>query len=69
MLNWELWTATLNTNPRRFSAIHAAVYRFLNDTPDRVPMTDWYGTIAGIRLMFKRVPPSCGYWPSRTAFA
>jgi hypothetical protein len=43
-LDWTLWTATLTQNPDDFAALVQPVYRFLNETPNRVPMTDWYDT-------------------------
>ncbi len=52
-LDWELWTATLATNPADFQRIAGAAYRFLNDSPDRVPMTDWYDTITAHQVHFQ----------------
>jgi hypothetical protein len=43
-LDWTLWTATLTQHPADFTALLDPVYRFLNETPNRVPMTDWYDT-------------------------
>jgi len=43
-LDWILWTATLTQNREDFEAILDPVYLFLNETPDRSPMTDWYFT-------------------------
>ena len=43
-LDWEVWTATLAERPADFQAIVGPIARFLNDTPDRVPMSDWYFT-------------------------
>jgi hypothetical protein len=43
-LDWILWTATLTQSPEDFLALVRPVHRFLNETPDRVPMTDWYWT-------------------------
>jgi len=46
-LDWIIWTATLAESRSDFDAILAPVMRFLNETPDRVPMTDWYWTHDG----------------------
>lgn len=43
-LDWSIWTATMATHPSDFESYIAPIYKFLNETPDRVPMTDWYGT-------------------------
>jgi hypothetical protein len=43
-LDWTLWTATLTQDKADFTTLLDPVYRFLNDTPNRVPMTDWYDT-------------------------
>jgi len=43
-LDWTLWTATLTQDKADFMALLDPVYRSLNETPSRVPMTDWYDT-------------------------
>ena len=43
-LDWEIWTATMSENPEFFRAITDRIARFLDTTPQRVPMTDWYFT-------------------------
>ena len=52
-LDWEIWTATLATNPDDFQLLVHPIYKFLNETPDRVPMTDWYDTISGRMTGFR----------------
>jgi hypothetical protein len=43
-LDWITWTATLTGSRADFEALVAPVFDFLNATPHRVPMTDWYWT-------------------------
>lgn len=45
-LDWTIWSATMARNPEDFKAIVHPVYQFLNQTTDRIPMTDWYDTIS-----------------------
>ncbi|HSI72463.1 MAG TPA: DUF4965 domain-containing protein, partial [Fimbriimonas sp.] len=45
-LDWILWTATLTGNRSDFDALLNPVVDFLNQTPDRVPMTDWFRTVS-----------------------
>jgi hypothetical protein len=52
-LDWVLWTASLTDRPEDFTALVDPVYDFLNETPDRVPMTDWYGTRDGRQVGFQ----------------
>lgn len=52
-LDWILWTATLTGSREDFEALTAPVFLFLNESPSRVPMTDWYwtgeGTVRGFQ--------------------
>lgn len=51
-LDWTLWTATLTRDRADFDALLAPVYDFVNETPDRSPLTDWYQTKTGKKVGF-----------------
>lgn len=42
--DWILWTATMADSPDDFQALIHPVWKFMNQTVDRVPMTDWFWT-------------------------
>jgi hypothetical protein len=55
-LDWTLWTATLTQDRGDFEALVAPVFDFLNETPDRSPMTDWYETKSARKVGFTARP-------------
>jgi hypothetical protein len=55
-LDWVLWTATLAETPADFAALLDPVFDWLNKTPSRVPLTDWYFTDSGKQTGFQARP-------------
>ena len=43
-LDWEVWTATMADNREEFNTLIAPLQRFIDESPSRVPLTDWYST-------------------------
>ncbi len=52
-LDWILWTASLADSESDFQFLVEPVVKFLRETPDRVPMTDWYWTSTGKKVGFQ----------------
>jgi hypothetical protein len=42
--DWEMWTAALARNDTYFLRISNLVWKYVNETPTRVPLSDWYYT-------------------------
>lgn len=55
-LDWILWTATLTQNRDDFDALLTPVIKFIQETPDRMPLTDWYETKSPKRVGFTARP-------------
>ncbi len=55
-LDWIVWTACLTGERADFEALLAPAVRFVNETPSRVPMTDWYDTKTGKQVGFQARP-------------
>jgi len=55
-LDWIIWTATLTNNHNDFNDLFQPVVKFLMESPDRVPMSDWYDTKTGKVVGFRARP-------------
>lgn len=61
-LDWIVWTATLANSNEDFQAFIDPMYDFVNETVDRVPMSDWTWTDKGHRVGFKARSVVGGYF-------
>ena len=50
--DWLVWTATMCKSPADFKKYIAPLWKFYNETPDRIPMSDWYDTVSGNYIGF-----------------
>jgi hypothetical protein len=52
-LDWEIWTATLVGTQEQFKLFMTPIAKWINETPSRVPLTDWYDTKSGKQMQFQ----------------
>ncbi|UIR54730.1 DUF4965 domain-containing protein [Sphingobacterium sp. SRCM116780] len=60
--DWICWTATMANDKETFQRFINPVYRFMNETVDRVPMSDWTFTDKPKRSGFKARAVVGGYF-------
>lgn len=60
--DWIMWTATLTGDRDNFNALVDLVYKYANETPSRVPLSDWHDTVTAERMNFKARSVVGGYF-------
>ena len=60
--DWEMWTAALASTNARFRSISDLVWKYVNQTGSRVPLSDWYDTNGGGMCAFRARSVVGGHW-------
>lgn len=60
--DWIIWTATLAKDDDTFKKFITPLHKFMNETTDRVPMSDFYNTDSKTHVNFKARAVVGGYY-------
>lgn len=60
--DWIVWSATMAENQADFEALVKPVHKFMNETVDRIPMSDWYNTDSKHHVSFRARSVVGGYY-------
>jgi hypothetical protein len=52
-LDWIVWTASLSSKQSDFVALTDPLYKFMAESPTRVPLSDWFETTDGKQVGFQ----------------
>jgi hypothetical protein len=52
-IDWLAWTATLAASKDGFQQLFGPAYHFADESPSRVPLTDWFDTVSGKQVGFQ----------------
>jgi hypothetical protein len=56
LIDWAMWSIALARDPKDFAALVEPIFRYANETPSRVPLSDWYNTQTGAMIGMQARP-------------
>ncbi len=60
--DWVMWSAAMSPDLETFQKFAAPLYRYINETTTRVPISDWHHTDSGEWVGFRARSVIGGYW-------
>jgi hypothetical protein len=51
--DWLVWTASMASTKSAFMSYVAPLWKAYDESPSRVPLTDWYDTVSGRIVSFQ----------------
>ena len=60
--DWIVWTATMADNSNDFNALIVPLYKYVNETTTRIPLSDWHETTDGKSVGFRARSVVGGYY-------
>eukprot|EP01113_Clastostelium_recurvatum_P036774 TRINITY_DN529_c0_g1_i2.p1 TRINITY_DN529_c0_g1~~TRINITY_DN529_c0_g1_i2.p1 ORF type:complete len:685 (-),score=223.05 TRINITY_DN529_c0_g1_i2:1467-3491(-) len=61
-IDWQSWTATFDKSPNGFQSRFSPLYKFANETPNRMPLSDFYKVPNAEVIAFYNRPVVGGFW-------
>ena len=56
LIDWAVWSIAPAREPKDFQALLEPIFRYADETPSRVPLSDWFGTTDGRQQGFQARP-------------
>lgn len=60
--DWIMWTAAMTKSQKDFQKFIAPLWNYINETQNRVPISDWHDTKTGLWVSFRARSVIGGYW-------